>query len=254
MHLISKPLSPKTKVNMSLLSQWFASPCGQRLAACERRLIQQQFAKNFGSYALLYNALDEAPYVTQIRHQVRVGHADLQQDIQCQEQYWPIQPESIDMVVLQHSLEFACSPYDVLREAAKTVRAGGHIVITGVSPTSFFALGRWLTKNPWRQGRCLSARRVSEWLAVLGFQLEERQFAGYRPLCLMREPNNAAWIERYAHKKQWPLGNCYMLVARKMMQGSCLQPKRKLSLEKLMPLPTASARQSGRLDTKKYDD
>lgn len=254
MLLISKPLLSKPKVNMLQLRQWFATANGQRLLGCERHMVQQQFARCFGSYALFYNALDDDPYVSHIRHQIKIGHAELSPDAHCTERHWPIQPGSIDIVVLQHSLEFARSAHDVLREAAQAVRPGGHILITGVSPYSTFALGRWLSKSPWRQSHCLSARRVSEWLAVLGFHIEECQFSGYRPLRFLHDADSTSFIERFMHKKQWPVGNCYMLVARKMMQGSSLQPKRKATFEKLMPLPAASASRSGTLEKNKHND
>lgn len=258
MALFSKSRSCAARVGPAQVRSWLARGSGQRLMQHERQLLQQQLHKSFGSYALFYNTLDEQCYATATRHQIRLGSPEAGAEVLCDESHWPIQPDSVDVVILQHSLEFSGSPHELLREALQAVRPGGHIIILGTSPCSFFGLGRWFGRGPWRKAHSLSARRVSEWLVLLGFHVEDSRFFGYRPLFLMQDNGKTGCVDGYLDKKQWPLGNCYMLVARKMMRGSFLQKKKAPSFKQLMPVPAASASpasRNGRLDRKKkYND
>lgn len=246
MALFSKSRPRKLKTTQSVVRAWLMRGAGRRLMHAERQILQKQLNKSFGSYALFYNGLDDQPYATLTRHQVRIGSAELAPEISCAENFWPIQPDSLDVVVLQHSLEFAASPHEVLREAVQAVRPGGHLVILGTNPYGCLAVGRWVGCGPWRHARCVSQRRVSEWLSLLGFHVEERRYFSYRPLFLLKEKTELDSKRSYVDKKQWPVGNCYMLVARKMMQGSFLQTHRKLAFKTLMPLPVTSAGSANR--------
>ncbi len=242
------------RADITRIAQWFAGSKGQRQLDCERQLLGPQLQRMFGSYALLYNSFAGEPWQSQVKKQVRLGQEQLGPDVQCNEVSWPIQPDSVDLVVLQHSLEFAASPHDLLHEATQSVRPGGYVVIVAINPYSFFALGRFLAKDPWRQARCYSSARISDWLSLLGFQLERCSHICYRPLALHSDSGKMNFVERFLYKRQWPLGNCYMLVARKMRPGSFLQTRRKLALDKLMPLPAATATRSGGLDKHKHHE
>ena len=254
MAVFGRRAASRTRADADRIAQWFAGSKGRRLLECERQLLSPQLARMFGSHALVYNGSVSQDWPDSVKRRVRIGQADLVQDICCNENSWPIQPDSVDVVLLQHSLEFADSAHDALREAAQSVRPGGHIVIMAINPYSFFALGRLPGKKPWHQARCYSGARISDWLTLLGFQVERCSYAGYRPLALTKEAGSLNILERFLHKRQWPLGNCYMLVARKMRPGCFLQRRRKSALEQLMPLPTAAASRSGTMDKQKTND
>ena len=249
-----KPVVARPKANAARIAQWFASGKGQRLLGCGQQLLSPQLERMFGSYALLYNHYHTQPWTTGVKRQVRLGQVAQAQDINCTEDSWPVQPDSVDLVVLQHSLEFAASAHDLLHEAAQAVRPGGHVVIVAINPYSCFAIGRLFGKKPWRQAKCYSAARVEDWLTLLGFQLERRSYNCYRPLAWLKDAASMSALERHMYKKQLPLGNCYMLVARKMRPGSFTQARRKLALEQLIPLPTATASRTGSLDQQQHDD
>ncbi len=228
-------LSRPHKALAEPLVQWFLTAKGQQLERMERDLLEPQLIRHFGSYIVHYNPLVQMPVAPSIRHQVSLGDKSLQVDMQCTENKWPIAADAADVVLLQHSLDFAASPHDVLREAAHCVRPGGHLIIIGAHAWSFFGLYRFCTRGVWKHAHCLPPARITDWLGVLGFSLEKRCFAAYPPLLSSTGlQSKLAWLERYAVNKKIPLGGCYMLVARKMVHGMHPQSqKSKISVQKI---------------------
>ena len=228
-------LSRPRKVLAEPLAQWFATVKGQQLARMERDLLEPQLTRHFGSYIVHYNPPVQMPTAPSIRHQVSLGDKSLRVEMQCAENKWPVTSDAVDVVLLQHSLDFAASPHDVLREAAHCVRPGGHLIIIGAHAWSFFGLYRFCTRSVWKHAYCLPPARITDWLGVLGFSLEKRCFAAYPPLLSSsRLQGKLAWLERYAVSKKAPLGGCYMLVARKMVHGMHPQSQAsKINVQKL---------------------
>ncbi len=145
------------------------------------------------------------------------------------------------MVVLQHGLDFSLSPHGLLREAARSVRPGGHLLIVGVNPLSTWGMRHLFTRDALHQARCIAPSRVCDWLHLLGFALEKRRFGCYRPpLSAPAWQARLAALERIGASWQLPGGGFYVLVARKLVVG--LRPLRQPSRQpvgKLLPMPVA---------------
>lgn len=218
------------RLSLADVRHWFMSPAGAQLLQAGNRLLEERLASCFGSYLLEYNPLAAAPAAAGIRHQIRLGEGADGHDIQCQACLWPVQPDGVDVVVLRHSLEFAHSPYDLLREAARAVRPGGHLLVTGLNPYSLPGLATRFSRTPWRQGRRLSAARIAEWLAVLGLTCEPPRFARV-PLCRWQTQTAAV-----SHSALHPGHAGYLLVARKQVHVSLRRPAG-LKLPELLPVP-----------------
>ncbi|HLD68470.1 MAG TPA: methyltransferase domain-containing protein [Pseudomonas sp.] len=222
--------------------KWFASPLGQLLLDEERRILEDELARYFGGYLVHYGPpADEPPGARQIQRSVRLGAPLAGTEIVCEEQSWPLTESAADVVVLQHGLDFCLSPHGLLREAARSVRPGGHLLIVGINPLSGWGLRHLFAQDALREARCIAPNRVSDWLHLLGFALEKRRFGCYRPPLASR-----AWQARLAGLEAWgdawqaPGGGFYLLVARKLVVG--LRPLRqaqRLPMGKLLPLPVA---------------
>ena len=157
-----------------------------------------------------------------------VNDADVQQGI------------TVDLV-LQHGLDFCLSPHGLLREAASSVRPGGHLLIVGINPWSSWGLRHVFAKDALRKARCISPSRVADWLNLLGFALEKRRFGCYRPPLASKawQSRFSGW-ERKAGSWQLAGGGFYVLVARKMVVGlRPVNPSRREPMGKLIPLPMA---------------
>jgi len=221
---------------------WFGGPHGQLLLQAEQRLLEEELARFFGGYLVHYGpSADAPPQAAQIQRSVRLGAPFSGVEIVCEEQAWPLTEFAADVVLLQHGLDFSLSPHGLLREAARSVRPGGHLLIVGVNPASAWGVRRVFAADALHQARCIAPGRVSDWLHLLGFALEKRRFGCYRPPL-----SSAAWQARLAFLERWggawqsPGGGFYLLVARKLVVGlrPLRQPRRE-AMGKLVPMPVA---------------
>jgi hypothetical protein len=136
----------------------------------------------------------------------------------------------------------------LLREAARVVIPQGHVVLIGFNPWSLFGAcsipGRRFGHSVWKS-RMLGARRVADWLELLGFALDRVHYRGHglpvqHPPTLSRlQP-----LDRFAARWSLPGGAVYVIHARK--QASILTPVRTLRWRAPrltgMPLATPRAR------------
>ena len=96
----------------------------------------------------------------------------------------PFQQDSLDLILLMHSLDFAEDPHRILREVDRTLIPEGHVVIVGFNPVSLFGLWRITPgrkkRVPWC-GRFYSCSRLRDWLSLLGFDALASSNLGFRP-------------------------------------------------------------------------
>jgi SAM-dependent methyltransferase len=221
---------------------WLGGPLGSILHQQSCTLLADELAQYFGGYLVHYGPALDVPVKTEkIRASVFLGAPLPGVQIACEEHAWPLSEHAADLVVLPHALDFCLSPHSLLREAARSVRPGGHLLIIGVNPWSAWGLRKLVARDALRQARCIAPGRLADWLSLLGFALEKRRFGCYRPPLV-----SAAWqarlapLDTWGAERQWPLGGVYLLVARKLMLG--MRPASKARPEsygKLLPMPVA---------------
>ncbi len=222
--------------------QWLDGPLGALLCADGERLLRTELANYFGGYLVHYGppAADFSG-ASQIRRSVYLGPPLPGVEIACEEHAWPLGEHAADMVVLQHGLDFSLSPHALLREAARSVRPGGHLLIVGINPWSAWGVRHLFARDALGKARCIPSGRVADWLSLLGFSLEKRRFGCYRPPLA-----SPAWQARLARLDAWgtaaqlPGAGFYLLVARKLVVGlRPVRPQRRESLGQLLPMPVA---------------
>lgn len=227
---------------MGEASAWFDSPVGRQLLEQEERVISQELSRFFGSYLVHYGTFANTPIEPQkIKRSVRLGPPLKGVEIICEEQSWPIGEHAADVVVVQHGLDFSLSPHALLREAARSVRPGGHLLVVGINPWSTWGATRLMTRKAFRHARCIRASRVGDWLNLLGFALEKRRFGCYcPPLSSSRWRARLSGLEVAGERLQMPTGGFYILVARKLMVGlRPLRQSRRERMGQLLPMPVA---------------
>lgn len=222
--------------------QWLDGPLGGLLHEQGQRVLRDELAGYFGGYLVHYGPpLVDLSGASQIQRSVYMGPALPGVEVACEEHAWPLGEHAADMVVLQHALDFCHSPHALLREAARSVRPGGHLLIVGVNPWSAWGLRHLFARDALGQARCIPAGRLSDWLSLLGFSLEKRRYGCYRPP--LASPSWQARLSRmdaWGEAAQLPGAGFYLLVARKMMVGlRPARPVRRESFGQLLPMPVA---------------
>jgi SAM-dependent methyltransferase len=127
--------------------------------------------------------------------------------------------DSIDVILLPHTLEFGGDARDILREADRSLIPEGHLVVLGFNPWSLWGLRRLLSTRrgsaPWC-GRFLSVARLKDWLRLLGFDtLYVRTFFFRPPLNRGAILERLRWLEAIAGRQPVLPAGVYVLLAKK---------------------------------------
>ena len=99
-------------------------------------------------------------------------------------QHLPVASDSVDAMVLPHTLDFSPDPHQVLREVERVLIAEGRVIIIGFNPFSLWGAWRIFAHRrglvPWC-GHFLSYPRVSDWLSLMGLEVERMDVLEFRP-------------------------------------------------------------------------
>lgn len=202
------------------LSRWFASPLGEEILSQQLALTQPLVERMFGYHLMqagVTSAVDFAA-CSRINHRFRLSACGEQRGAALVEfEQLPLPSESIDVVLLHHLLDFASHPHQVLREAARVLIPGGHLLLIGFNPFSLLGLSRLLFSGSAHQrGNQLRAARVADWMNLLDLQASTVERGFFRLPMQQRELlAKTAWMERLGARWNLPWGGFYLIVARK---------------------------------------
>lgn len=160
------------------LMRWWASPAGRALIAAEALVVAEALEDVFGWECLQIGAWGEGRQLLEAcrtRHRAVLALPGLSQnaDILGRPSQLPVTGDSIDAVLMPHTLEFANDPYAIVRETDRVLVGEGHLVVLGFQPWSLWGQRARFSRSGFPPGlrRVLSERRVREWLAVLGYEV-----------------------------------------------------------------------------------
>lgn len=91
--------------------------------------------------------------------------------------------DSIDAVLLPHTLELADDPHAVLREVDRILRPDGNLVVLGFNPWGWWGLRHALSRQGFPPGaqRMISDGRLCDWLRLLEFRVNHSAFYYFVP-------------------------------------------------------------------------
>ena len=241
------------------MAPWLKAPAGRYLLAWEQRLLDRVVADIFGYHAVQVGwPMVQALRASRISHRWLLNDGELDADLLLAQALadgeaeqdtgllggdgaipvsvladydaLPFPSNSLDLVVLPHTLEMTADAHHTLREVERVLMPEGRVVIVGFNPMSLWGLCHQLDTIGRRvgmtspvmseTGEFIGPRRLRDWLRLLGFEVESGQFGCYRPPFASQ-----GWLERsawwdHAGERWWPVfGSVYMLVAVKRVRA-----------------------------------
>ena len=211
---------PVSSQALQFIGNWFKTEPGKRLLERETALIRRQVRRFHGESLLWMGPVPRSAtatarcmvktrfYLSQDPSAAR--HSELPSSIAALEAL-PISSNSVDGVIVHHALEYAQDARAAIREITRVIRPGGRLLICSFNPLSI-----WSLRRP-RGVSLVTAYRLSDWLAVLGFDREEDiRYLNYRGSL-----NLGLDGERWRKAGDWlaqqrvPIGGVYLVLAAK---------------------------------------
>ena len=210
---------------------WLDGPLGARVVRDEAAIAALALDDVFGFELLQFGIWGKgAPLLAAARTQHTTVVAPLREagaTLVATLEGLPLSSDSIDAVLLPHTLERVDDPYAVLREAERVLCAEGCLLICGFNPWSGWGLrrqfGRALGRPSFPPGtrRLLSERRLRDWVALLGFDVDRV----------------------YGYLGKVPVAGAYWLKARKRVKTlTPLRLKRRARQRVLVAAPEATTK------------
>lgn len=217
-----------------VLQEWLESPLGGELAAREAECLERMLADVFGYYLLqvgMTDAFGDAVGASPVRHRILLPRSarphTLGTQVVASPDRLPVAGDSVDAVLLPHTLDFVDDARQVLREVERVLIAEGRVVVIGFNAISLWGLWGLIRggsgRVPWC-GRFLTPYRVSDWLSLLGFDVERQEVMMFRPPWPRTLFHRLSFLEPVGRRFWPPLGGVYAIRAVKRV--STLTPLR----------------------------
>jgi len=231
----SAPLQfPRQHEPPNALDAWLAGPLGRLLLTAEQREVGAALEDVFGNQFLQIGHWGRpATFLPLARTPRRALLAEpgAAGDCVSHAASLAVLSQSVDAVLLPHTLEYEPEPHVVLREVDRILVGEGHVLVLGFEPVGSWALRHYLVPGGYPPGlvRTLSRRRLRDWLTLLGFDVVEiRRFVHALPLAGLEAGAVTRGLDRLGRRLDGRLGNVYLLKAKKRVYTlTPIRPRRR---------------------------
>jgi SAM-dependent methyltransferase len=202
------------------LHAWLQTPAGRYLLAWEAARLDAAVVDVFGFHALQLGWPGLPALQANRMPQRWLALEAPGGDLQCDFDALPFPENSLDLLVLPHTLEMAADPHHRLREAARVLRPEGRLFLLGFNPVSLWGLRSQLTPALPPRRQWIGYWRLRDWLRLLGFDIDRAQFGAYSPAWGTESwLARSAWMDRLG-PTWWPVfGAVYFIEATKRVHG-----------------------------------
>jgi SAM-dependent methyltransferase len=232
-------------VDHKMTNKWIETSAAKNVLEAERQLLLASLPNLHGHYLLQYSAWDQKILdTTTLQYDFFVSHGDAGA-AQVDFLQMPFRDNTTDCVLLHHVVEQSENPHQSLREAARIVVPNGYIVIVAFNPWSCLGLSRYIPLNNGpKSGRYISSNRISDWLNLLGFRVEQVEATHFLPAPIASlSPSLSKKVDSACRSLGFSFGGAYILIARKLVAGRTPIRQQWLPLSgRRIPVATSSVR------------
>jgi len=220
-----------------LAHEWLQTPLGAALLQQEIRVVEEALDGVFGEQCLQLGLWGENRTFMRFTRTQRCSLIAASRFIEggaCKPcvvgnlHQLPVESDSIDAILLPHTLDYNDRPHAILREVDRVLRRDGRLIILGFKPAGLWGLRRLIPGAgiPPGADQLISERRLKDWLQLLDMRIQSTSRYFFRwPLPGNKASGSSKWERR--GQAWWPeLAACYMLSAQKRV--STLTPVRPL--------------------------
>jgi len=218
------------------LDEWLATPLGRTLLAREQAQVSAALDRVFGEQFLQighWGPRDAFLPYARTRRRLLVAEPGATGDFVSHATSLAVLPNSVDAVLLPHTLEYEPEPHEVLREVERVLVGEGHLVVLGFEPWSWWSLRHVLSDRGFPPGldQLISRGRLRDWLRLLGFDvLEVRRFLHTLPVGRLHGGALERHLERTGQWLNGHFGSAYLLKAKKRVYTlTPIRPRRRRS-------------------------
>ena len=204
-----------------LREEWLKTPLGEALLQQEARVVEETLDGIFGEYCLQLGLWgDKRTFLRFTRTQrcsLIAETAEGEPSAIAEMHRLPVESDSLDAVLLPHTLDYTDRQHAILREVDRVLRSNGHVVILGFKPVGLWGLRRLVPGAGMPPGAdyLISERRLRDWLQLLDMRIQSASHYFFHwPLPGNKARGSNKWERR--GQAWWPeLAACYMLTAQK---------------------------------------
>jgi ubiquinone/menaquinone biosynthesis C-methylase UbiE len=203
------------------LSRWDQIFTGEELKHIQNEIISDRLKLSYGHYLIklghLSSTLDTQSCL--IKHQINIASNIVKPNVVgliAEYDELPLLTNSVDIVLMNHELEFSSDPHQVLREIHRVLMPSGNLVLSVFNPISLFMLHKiwpFKSESPLWRARMFSIARIKDWLILLGFEIIEQEYCCYSSLLTKQQSDN--WLQKKLKKYLPKIGSICIITAKK---------------------------------------
>jgi SAM-dependent methyltransferase len=202
-------------------ANWLGTPVGRRCLANEQRLVRRTLDSVFGEQLLQIGSWGPSDcFLRHARTQrsalVDTG-ATTGPQVVSRLDHLAIASDTVDAILLPHTLERSETPHAVVREAARVLRADGWLIVLGFVPSGLWGLRHMLSRDGYPSGsrHLIREGRLRDWLELLSFDVDPA--TDYCHTLPLERVRRFGVLPRESWASRWlpMLAGGYLLVARK---------------------------------------
>jgi SAM-dependent methyltransferase len=159
------------------VTEWLATPLGRRCVGNEQRLVRGALERVFGEQLLQIGSLGAhntfLRYARTQRRALLDWRAGVGADLISDPERLAVASDSVDAVLLPHTLERTTSPHALLREVDRILRPDGHLIVLSFAPAGLWGLRHLFAARGYPESRERTIRegRLRDWLDLLSFEV-----------------------------------------------------------------------------------